>query len=75
VKLLRDEIWNDICQYLDECLFPSNNKDRDSATIAVKKALMWHTNDCREFFYASRFRSQRYWLLLRISWTQGDPSQ
>jgi hypothetical protein len=53
-KNLSEEQWNDIGEYLEECLLSSNNKERDSSRIAVK-ALMWHTDNCREFFYASRF--------------------
>jgi len=53
-KVLPEERWNCISQYLIRCLFSSNNKERDNTSIAVK-ALMWHTDNCQEFFYASRF--------------------
>lgn len=49
-----EQQWNEILGYLVQCLSSASNKERDSTQIAVK-SLMWHTNDCLEFFYASRF--------------------
>eukprot|EP01040_Poterioochromonas_malhamensis_P003123 gene3123-3324_t len=53
-KVLSADQWNCISQYLFRCIFSSNNKERDSRRSAVK-ALMWHTDNCSEFFYASQF--------------------
>jgi hypothetical protein len=53
-NVLAAEEWKRICEYLVQCLSSSNNKERDTTRIAVK-ALMWHTDNCQEFFYASRF--------------------
>jgi hypothetical protein len=52
--VLIEEQWNEILEYLVQCLSSANNKGRDSTRIAVE-ALMWHTDNCQAFFYASRF--------------------
>ena len=53
-NVLSEEKWKRLFKYLVETLSSSNNKERDNTSIAVK-ALMWHTDNCEEFFYASRF--------------------
>ena len=59
---LSEEQWQRIRKYLVECLSSANNKERDHTSIAVK-ALMWHTDNCEEFFCASRFMA---WLAQNI---------
>ncbi len=53
-NVLSDEQWSGLCAYLVQCLSSANNKDVEVTKVLVK-ALMWHTDDGREFFYASRF--------------------
>lgn len=54
-NVLVEEKWKRILKYLVECLSSSNNKERDTTRIAAVKELMWHTDNCEKFFYASRF--------------------
>lgn len=54
-NVLVEEKWKRILKYLVECLSSSNNKERETTRIAAVKALIWHTDNCEKFFYASRF--------------------
>lgn len=55
--ILSVEQWKSITHYLVRCFYLMSNRESLSNTISAVKALMWHSDDSIEFFYASRFLS------------------